>query len=151
MRKARSTKPAEHHNSRSGTSMPLPLSSSSFSCVEGASAHNLKNVDADFPLNVLCCVTGVSGSGKSTIAKLIQRLYVPEQGQVLIDGRDISLADPAWLRRQVGVVLQENVLFNMTVRENIALALPAASIDDQVCGRVNIDRVNEIIAEARSA
>ena len=92
----------------------------------------LSNVSLSIPAGQVIGIVGPSGSGKSTIAKLIQRLYVPEQGQVLIDGRDISLADPAWLRRQVGDVLQENVLFNMTVRENIGLALPAASIDDVV-------------------
>ncbi len=92
----------------------------------------LSNVSLSIPAGQVIGIVGPSGSGKSTIAKLVQRLYVPEQGQVLIDGRDISLADPAWLRRQVGVVLQENVLFNMTVRENIALALPAASIEEVV-------------------
>jgi len=69
-------------------------------------------------------IVGPSGSGKSTLTKLIQRLYVPEQGRVLVDGVDLALVDPAWLRRQVGVVLQENILFNRTVRENIALADP---------------------------
>ncbi|GEP58640.1 type I secretion system permease/ATPase [Reyranella soli] len=70
-------------------------------------------------------VVGVSGSGKSTIAKLIQRLYVPESGRVLVDGMDLAMADQAWLRRQIGVVLQDNVLFNATIRDNIALADPA--------------------------
>ncbi|MHB8530830.1 MAG: type I secretion system permease/ATPase [Caulobacteraceae bacterium] len=74
-------------------------------------------------------IVGSSGSGKSTLAKLIQRLYVPEAGRVLVDGVDLSLADPAWLRRQIGVVLQENVLFNRTVRENIALADPGMHMD----------------------
>ena len=69
-------------------------------------------------------IVGRSGSGKSTIAKLIQRLYVPESGRVLIDGIDVAQIDPTWLRRQVGVVLQENFLFNRSVRENIALADP---------------------------
>ena len=92
----------------------------------------LSNVSLSIPAGQVIGIVGPSGSGKSTIAKLVQRLYVPEQGQILIDGRDISLADPAWLRRQIGVVLQENVLFNMTVRENIALALPAASLEDVV-------------------
>ncbi len=73
-------------------------------------------------------VVGVSGSGKSTIAKLIQRLYVPEGGRVLVDGMDLAMADPAWLRRQIGVVLQENVLFNATIRDNIALADPAMAL-----------------------
>ncbi len=69
-------------------------------------------------------IVGPSGSGKSTLTKLVQRLYVPEQGRVLVDGVDLALVDPAWLRRQVGVVLQENILFNRSVRENIALADP---------------------------
>ena len=70
-------------------------------------------------------IVGPSGSGKSTLAKLAQRLYVPEAGRVLVDGIDFATVDPAWLRRQIGVVLQENVLFNRSVRENIALADPA--------------------------
>ncbi|KCZ97335.1 type I secretion system ATPase [Hyphomonas polymorpha PS728] len=73
-------------------------------------------------------VVGPSGSGKSTLTKLIQRLHTPERGRVLMDGVDLALADPAWLRRQIGVVLQENILFNRTVRENIALADPAMSM-----------------------
>jgi subfamily B ATP-binding cassette protein HlyB/CyaB len=71
-------------------------------------------------------IVGRSGSGKSTVAKLAQRLYVPERGRVLIDGVDLALADPAWLRRQIGVVLQENRLFARSVRDNIALADPGA-------------------------
>ena len=74
-------------------------------------------------------VVGSSGSGKSTIAKLVQRLYVPESGRVLVDGVDLAMVDLAWLRRQTGVVLQENVLFNTTIRENIALADPAMSME----------------------
>jgi len=71
-------------------------------------------------------VVGASGSGKSTLAKLVQRLFVPESGRVLVDGVDLAQIDPAWLRRQIGVVLQENILFNRSVRENIALANPSA-------------------------
>src|SRR5207344_3356742 len=67
--------------------------------------------------------------GKSTFAKLVQRLYVPESGQVMIDGMDLAMADPAWLRRQIGVVLQENVLFNRSVRDNIALVDPAVPME----------------------
>jgi subfamily B ATP-binding cassette protein HlyB/CyaB len=74
-------------------------------------------------------IVGRSGSGKSTIAKLIQRLYVPERGRILVDGVDLAQVDPAWLRRQVGVVLQENFLFNRSVRENIALTDPGLSMD----------------------
>ena len=74
-------------------------------------------------------IVGPSGSGKSTLTKLVQRLYVPEQGRVLVDGVDLALVDPAWLRRQVGVVLQENILFNRSVRENIALADPTLPME----------------------
>jgi subfamily B ATP-binding cassette protein HlyB/CyaB len=74
-------------------------------------------------------VVGASGSGKSTLAKLAQRLYVPESGRVLVDGVDLAQVDPAWLRRQMGIVLQENVLFNCSIRENIALADPTISME----------------------
>ena len=72
-------------------------------------------------------IVGRSGSGKSTLTKLIQRLYVPESGRILMDGVDIAQVEPAWLRRQIGVVLQDNVLFNGTIAENIALAVPKAT------------------------
>jgi subfamily B ATP-binding cassette protein HlyB/CyaB len=75
-------------------------------------------------------IVGRSGSGKSTITKLIQRLYVPERGRILIDGHDVAVIDAASLRAQIGVVLQENVLFNRSVRENIALANPLASMEE---------------------
>lgn len=71
-------------------------------------------------------VVGPSGSGKSTLTKLVQRLYMPSDGRVLLDGADLSHADPAWLRGHIGVVLQENLLFNRTIHENIAFACPAA-------------------------
>ncbi|MES2205507.1 MAG: type I secretion system permease/ATPase [Pseudomonadota bacterium] len=74
-------------------------------------------------------IVGRSGSGKSTLTKLIQRLYVPERGRVLVDGMDLLLADASSLRRQIGVVLQENVLFNASIRDNIALADPGASLE----------------------
>jgi subfamily B ATP-binding cassette protein HlyB/CyaB len=70
-------------------------------------------------------IVGASGSGKSTLTKLVQRLYSPQVGQVLIDGADVAQLDPGWLRRQIGVVLQENILFNRSIHENIALGDPA--------------------------
>jgi ATP-binding cassette, subfamily B, bacterial HlyB/CyaB len=74
-------------------------------------------------------IVGPSGSGKSTLTKLVQRLYVPESGRILIDGIDLTVADVAWLRRQIGSVLQENVLFNRSIRDNVALADPGMSME----------------------
>ncbi|HIJ37650.1 MAG TPA: type I secretion system permease/ATPase, partial [Rhodospirillaceae bacterium] len=77
-------------------------------------------------------IVGRSGSGKSTLAKLVQRMFPPESGRVLIDGQDLALIDPSSLRRQIGVVLQENVLFNRSIRDNIALADPGMPLDEVV-------------------
>ena len=74
-------------------------------------------------------IVGRSGSGKSTLTRLVQRLFVPERGRVLIDGIDLAQVDTASLRRQIGVVLQENVLFNRSIRENIALSDPGAPLE----------------------
>jgi len=89
----------------------------------------LNDVSFDVPAGQTVGIVGPSGSGKSTFAKLVQRLYVPESGRVLIDGMDLAMADPAWLRRQIGVVLQESTLFNRSVRDNIALADPAMPME----------------------
>lgn len=75
-------------------------------------------------------VVGRSGSGKSTLTRLLQRLYVPERGRVIVDGMDLALADVSSLRRQIGVVLQDNMLFNRSIRENIALSDPGIPIDE---------------------
>lgn len=91
-------------------------------------------------------VVGRSGSGKSTITKLVQRLYVPESGRVSIDGVDLSMIDTAWLRRQIGVVLQENFLFNRSIRENIALADPALPME-QVIQAAKMAGAHEFIVE----
>ena len=77
-------------------------------------------------------IVGRSGSGKTTITRLIQGLYRPQAGLVNIDGQDLKELDLAHLRTQIGVVLQENFLFRGTVRENIAMTKPAASLDEVV-------------------
>lgn len=71
-------------------------------------------------------IVGRSGSGKSTLAKLMQRLYVPENGRILVDSHDLAQIDPTWLRRQMSVVPQESFLFGGSIRENIAVRLPNA-------------------------
>jgi subfamily B ATP-binding cassette protein HlyB/CyaB len=85
----------------------------------------LRNVTVSIAAGEVIGIVGASGSGKSTLTKLIQRLYSPQMGQVMIDGVDVAQLDPGWLRRQIGVVLQENILFNRTIHENIALGDPA--------------------------
>ncbi|WP_442919016.1 type I secretion system permease/ATPase [Methylobacterium sp. WSM2598] len=89
----------------------------------------LRGIDLAIRPGEVVGVVGRSGSGKSTLTRLIQRLHVPERGKVLVDGIDLALIEPAWLRRQVGVVLQENVLFARSVRENIALADPSLPLE----------------------
>jgi subfamily B ATP-binding cassette protein HlyB/CyaB len=89
----------------------------------------LHSVSLDVRAGEIIGIVGRSGSGKSTLTKLVQRLYVPEQGRLLVDGIDISLVDAAQLRRQIGVVLQDNFLFNRSVRENIAIGDPAAPLE----------------------
>jgi len=92
----------------------------------------LRGVSLEIEAGQVIGVVGPSGSGKSTLAKLLQRLYVPETGRVLIDGIDLAMTDPSWLRRQIGVVLQENLLFNRSVRENIALADPGMPLEQVI-------------------
>jgi ATP-binding cassette subfamily B protein len=77
-------------------------------------------------------IVGRSGSGKTTLTRLLQGLYRPQAGLVKIDGQDLKELDLAHLRTQIGVVLQENFLFRGTVRENIAITKPAASLDEVV-------------------
>jgi subfamily B ATP-binding cassette protein HlyB/CyaB len=85
----------------------------------------LKSVSLNIAAGEVIGFVGHSGSGKSSLTKVIQRLYSPNSGQVMLDGVDIAQLDPGWLRRQIGVVLQENILFNRSIHENIALADPA--------------------------
>ena len=89
----------------------------------------LRGIELSIAPGEVIGVVGRSGSGKSTLTRLVQRLYVPEQGRVLIDGIDLSVVDASSLRRQIGVVLQENLLFNRTIRENIALTDPGAPLE----------------------
>ncbi len=89
----------------------------------------LRNINLNIDPGEVIGIVGRSGSGKSTLTKLIQRLYTAESGRILIDGTDLALIEPTWLRRQIGVVLQENYLFNRSVRDNIALSDPAMMLE----------------------
>ncbi|MCI6100593.1 MAG: type I secretion system permease/ATPase [Selenomonas sp.] len=91
-------------------------------------------------------IVGRSGSGKSTLTKLIQRLYVPESGRVMIDGVDIAQVETAWLRRQIGIVLQENFLFAGTIKENIAIAMPNIG-DEAILRAAKLAGVDEFVKD----
>jgi subfamily B ATP-binding cassette protein HlyB/CyaB len=106
----------------------------------------LDDINLVIPAGQVIGIVGPSGSGKSTLTKLIQRLYVPEAGRVMVDGVDLALVDPAWLRRSIGVVLQENVLLSRSIRDNIALADPGAPMD-QVIRAAQLAGAHEFILE----
>lgn len=106
----------------------------------------IRNMDFVIEPGIVVGIVGRSGSGKSTISKLIQRLYIPEAGKITVDGIDISLADPFWLRRQIGVVLQENFMFNGTVSENIAIHNKSAAME-QIINAAKIAGAHEFILE----
>jgi subfamily B ATP-binding cassette protein HlyB/CyaB len=106
----------------------------------------LSDVSLDILAGQVVGIVGPSGSGKSTLGKLVQRLYTPESGRVFVDGVDLAMIDTVWLRRQIGVVLQESVLFNRTARENIALAEPAAPME-RVIQAAQLAGAHEFILE----
>jgi len=92
----------------------------------------LKGISFDVQPGQFVGIVGRSGSGKSTLSKLIQRLYQVESGRILVDGFDIKSADLASLRQQIGVVLQEDFLFNASITENITLGNPDISAEQVV-------------------
>ena len=106
----------------------------------------LTDVSLDVPAGQTIGIVGQSGSGKSTLTKLVQRLYTPETGRVFIDGVDLAMVDTAWLRSQIGVVLQESVLFNRTVRENIAFTDPGMAME-RVIAAATLAGAHEFILE----
>ena len=106
----------------------------------------LRNISLEIKPGEVIGIVGRSGSGKSTLTKLVQRLYVPQSGRVLVDGVDLAMMEPAWLRRNIGVVLQENMLFNRSVRENIALSNPAIPVE-RVIDAAKLAGAHEFILE----
>ncbi|WDE02308.1 type I secretion system permease/ATPase [Thalassomonas actiniarum] len=106
----------------------------------------LQNLNLDIKPGEFIGITGPSGSGKSTLTRLLQRLYVPQHGQVLVDGIDLAIADPVALRRNMSVVLQESRLYNGTISENIKICVPEAT-DEQIIEAATLCGAHNFIAE----
>ncbi|OGI23251.1 MAG: peptidase C39 [Candidatus Melainabacteria bacterium RIFOXYA12_FULL_32_12] len=106
----------------------------------------LDNVSFEIQPGMSVGLVGRSGSGKSTITKLIQRLYIPNEGAIYLDGMDIRHLNPIWLRYNIGIVLQESYLFSGTIRENIALPRPDAPIE-LIIEAAKIAGAHEFIAQ----
>ena len=90
----------------------------------------LRNISFSVSPGQRLALVGVSGAGKSTIVSLILRLYEPQRGTILIDGRDLRQYKRASLRRHIGIVLQQSLLFGATIRENIAYGKPKATLQE---------------------
>lgn len=110
------------------------------------SNYVLNNLSFNLQANKSIGIVGRSGSGKSTITKLIERLYIPNDGAIYIDGIDLRHLNPYVLRSNLGVVLQENYLFSGSIKENISLSKPSASMQEiiNVC---KIAGAHEFISE----
>ncbi|MEP0918030.1 peptidase domain-containing ABC transporter [Leptolyngbya sp. DQ-M1] len=106
----------------------------------------LKGISFDVQPGMLVGVVGRSGSGKSTLSKLLQRLYLPEAGQITIDGFDIKSADLHSLRSQMGVVLQEDFLFNSNIIDNISLGRPDITAE-QVVEAARMAAAHDFVSE----
>jgi ATP-binding cassette subfamily B protein len=92
----------------------------------------VSDVSFKVPAGSIYGIVGASGSGKTTVTRLMQGLYVPQGGTVRVDGVDVREIDLVHLRQNIGVVLQDNFMFRGTVRENIAMGKPDATIEEIV-------------------
>lgn len=110
----------------------------------------LRGISFEVAAGEVIGIVGRSGSGKSTLTKLVQRMYIPDQGRVLIDGVDLATTDATTVRRQLGVVLQENMLFNRSIRENIALVNTAMPLE-VVIAAAKLAGAHEFIIELPDA
>ncbi|KAL0309675.1 UNVERIFIED_CONTAM: ABC transporter B family member 1 [Sesamum radiatum] len=126
-------KPDVDRNSESGLELEsitgqLELKNVDFSYPSRPETQILNNFSLTVPAGKTIALVGSSGSGKSTVVSLIERFYDPTSGQVLLDGHDIKTLKLRWLRQQIGLVSQEPALFATTIKENILLGRPDATL-----------------------
>jgi ATP-binding cassette subfamily B protein len=126
----------QEQKSEEANNIPMPaitgkveFDSITFAYIPGQQPQ-LRNVSFEIPAGSFVGVVGKSGSGKSTVLKLIPRLYNPDAGRILVDDYEIAKVELYSLRRQIGTVLQDSLLFNSSVFSNIAIGDPDASPDD---------------------
>jgi ATP-binding cassette subfamily B protein len=111
-----------------------------------ADAPALRDVSIDIEPGQLIAILGETGAGKSTLLSLIPRFYDPQRGRILIDGIDLRQLDVDWLRRNIGVVFQESLLFSASIADNIAFGQPKAS-REQIERAARIARAADFIAK----
>ncbi|KAI7724845.1 hypothetical protein M8C21_006959, partial [Ambrosia artemisiifolia] len=126
-------KPNVDRNCESGLELEpvlgqLELKNVDFSYPSRPDVKILNNFTLSVPAGKTIALVGSSGSGKSTVVSLIERFYDPTSGQVMLDGHDIKGLNLKWLRQQIGLVSQEPALFATTIKENILLGRPDASM-----------------------
>ncbi|PWL27406.1 MAG: antibiotic ABC transporter ATP-binding protein [Fluviicola sp. XM-24bin1] len=109
----------------------------------------IKNVSFDIPAGKMIALVGESGSGKSTLADLLPRFYDVQEGAVKVDGVDVKELSMFDLRQHIGIVSQESILFNTTVRENIAFGMPDAS-DEDIIQAAKIANAHDFISDLDS-
>lgn len=117
---------------------PIRFQNVTFSYPTRPAVTIFKNLDFEIPQGTNVAIVGPSGGGKSTIASILLRFYTPTEGKVFIDGTDITTMNAKSLRRKIGLVSQEPVLFSGSIAENISYGKPHATR-------------SEIIAAARKA
>lgn len=110
-----------------------------------ARANTLKNITLHVPAGASLAVVGATGAGKSTLVHLIGRFYDPTSGRVLIDGHDARVLDLDELRRQIGIVAQDGLLFSATIAENIAFGRPDAT-REQIERAARLAQAHEFIS-----
>ena len=107
----------------------------------------LKGLNLTVPSDLVLAIVGSSGSGKSTIASLLLRMYDPNQGTISIDGHDLRDLNPTWLRTQIGTVSQEPVLFSSSIRDNITYGATSSVSNEQIEAAAKEANAHSFISE----